>query len=86
MTFVTGDAVLGGRYSPAVTSRERSATSTGVLPKRQLTNVGGATLMLKDRMRYEGSLSLGFVDGMNDTSVTTGLGTAVTGNRKPAEF
>ena len=72
--FVTGDAVLGGRYSPAVTARERTAISTGVLPTWQVTLVGGATLTLKNRISSGGSVSLGLADGMNDTSVTTGFG------------
>ena len=39
--------------------------------------MGGATLTLKDKMSSGGLVSLGFVDGMNDTSVTIGLGVAV---------
>ena len=35
-------------------------------------------MTLKDKLRSGGSVSLGFVDGMNDTAVTLGLGTAVT--------
>ena len=77
MTSVTGDAVFGGRYSLAVTSRERAATSTGVLPTWQVTQVGGAKLTLKDRMSSGGSVSFGLVDGMNDISERVGLGVAV---------
>ena len=39
--------------------------------------MGGATLTLKDRMSSGGSLSLGLLDGMNETSERTGLGIAV---------
>ena len=34
-------------------------------------------MTLNDRMSSGGSVSLDFVDGMNDTSVTTGFGVAV---------
>ena len=86
MTLVIGDAVLGGRYCPAITSRERLATSTGVLPTWHLTQVGGATLTSKDRMTSGGLVSLGFVEGMNDTPVTTGLGVAVAVSKITTEF
>ena len=33
-------------------------------------------MTLKDRMSSGGSVSLDFVDGMNDSSITTGLGIA----------
>ena len=77
MTFVTGNVLLDGWYSPAITSRERTARATVVLPTWQVTVVGGATLTLKDRMSSEGSISLGIVDGMNNTPATAGLGSAV---------
>ena len=81
MTFVTtGDAVMKGRYSAKITSRERMATSTGVLSTWQVTYVGGATLTLKDSMSSGGSVSLPLVDRMNDTSDRTGLGIAVCSN------
>ena len=35
-------------------------------------------MTLKDKLKSGGLASLGFVDGMNDTSVTLGLGTAIT--------
>ena len=37
VTFVTGDAVLGSWYCPAITLRERTATSTGMPRTWQVT-------------------------------------------------
>ena len=66
--------MLDGLYSSVVTSRERTATSTRVVPTLQVTLVGGATMTLKDKMTSGGSVSLGFIDGMYDSPVTEGLG------------
>ena len=61
------NAMLDATYVPAVTSRERTATSTGVLPTWQVTLVSGATVTLKDRMNSGGLVSFGFVAGLYDS-------------------